>query len=34
MKCGNKRLAMLNAGYKGKGKRSKVTSSAAKLNVP
>jgi phage terminase small subunit len=35
MKCGNKRQAMLNAGYKGKGKRSTVTSSAAKLyNVP
>ena len=35
MKCGNKRQAMLNAGYKGKGKRSTVTSSAAKLyNLP
>lgn len=35
MKCGNKRQAMLNAGYKGKGKRSTVTSSAAKMyNVP
>ncbi|RFU95080.1 hypothetical protein DYP60_05480 [Sphaerochaeta halotolerans] len=34
MKCGNKRQAMLNAGYKGKGKRSTVTSSVAKLNVP
>jgi hypothetical protein len=29
MKCGNKRQAMLNAGYK--GKRSTVTSSTAKL---
>lgn len=35
MKCGNKRIAMLNAGYKGKGKRSTVTSAAAKMyNVP
>ena len=35
MKCGNKREAMLKCGYKGKGKRSTVTSSAAKLyNLP
>jgi phage terminase small subunit len=35
MKCGNKRLAMMHAGYKGKGKRSTVTSSAAKMyNLP
>lgn len=35
MKCGNKRKAMLAAGYKGKGKRSTVTSSAAKMyNLP
>lgn len=35
MKCGNKRKAMLAAGYKGKGKRSTVTSSAAKMyNIP
>lgn len=35
MKCGNKREAMMKCGYKGKGKRSTVTSSAAKLyNLP
>jgi len=35
MKCGNKREAMMKSGYKGKGKCSTVTSSAAKLyNLP
>lgn len=35
MKCGNKRKAMLNAGYKGKDKRSTVTSAAAQMyNLP
>ena len=35
MKCGNKRKAMLAAGYQGKGKQSTVTSAAAKLyNLP
>jgi phage terminase small subunit len=31
MKCGNKRKAMLAAGYKGKGKRSTVTSAASRM---
>lgn len=35
MKCGNKRKAMLAAGYTGKGKRSTVTSAAARMyNIP
>lgn len=31
MKCGNKRKAMIAAGYKGKGKRSTVTSAASRM---